>query len=114
MENTCILQMLYKHAAESPSIFLSRKYGINAISFTNCSGQAGSNGSSTNNLGNKHIAFDYLGRPYMGVSSATNDMATLMQADCEIKFSFDNGTKDLKILIRKETGYTTIVGQPNL
>ena len=96
---------------ESPNVFLSKRYGIKNVDFSACNGQTGAAGSPGNNTTNRHIAFDYLGRLHRGVFSATDDMATLMHADCTIKFEFDDGSADLNILIRKDTGYANIVGQ---
>ncbi len=96
---------------ESPSVFLSRKYGINNVDFSGCNGQTGAAGSPGDTNINRHIAFDYLGRLHRGVFSATDNMATLMHGDCTIKFQFDDGSDDLLILVRKDTGYANIVDQ---
>ena len=96
---------------ESPNVFLTRKYSINNVDFSACNGQTGAANNPGDTNTNKHIAFDYLGRLHRGIFSATNDMATLMHADCTIKFSFDGGISDLYILIRKDTGYANIVDQ---
>jgi len=93
---------------ESPEIFLSKKYGVNSVDFTNCTGKIGS-GQADNAA--THIAFDYLGRPHKGLGGATDNMSTLMHADCTITFTFEDGSQDLKILIRKDTGYANIVDQ---
>lgn len=93
---------------ESPNIFLGKKYGINAVDFSNCVTIA----NGTNAL--THIAFDQLGRPHKGVFGvATNDYRTVVTADCTIGFSFEDGSDDLIISIAKETGYAFIVGQPD-
>jgi len=98
-------------AEESPSIFLTEKYGINNVDFTNCTGAIGASQSSN---AATHIAFDYMGRPHKGIYSATNDYATVMHADCTIRFEFvDTDLAPLDILVEKETGYAHIVGQPN-
>ena len=87
---------------ESPSIFIGDNYDINSISFA-----GGCNGT-------QHIAFDHLGRPFVGITSAGNDYATYMSNDCTITFGFNsNDISDLKIVIEKQTGHTYIVGQPN-
>jgi prepilin-type N-terminal cleavage/methylation domain-containing protein len=93
---------------ESPLIFLSKKYGINNVDFSGCNGQTGASGTPGND---KHIAFDYLGRLHRGVFAATDDMSTLMHADCTIRFQFEDGSEDLNITILKDTGYAYIVGQ---
>lgn len=90
---------------ESPNIFLSKKYGIDNITF-NCP-----NGTSTSP---RHIAFDNIGRTYRGISTATNDYTSYMQGDCNITFEFeDSNILDLTINIAQETGYVSIVGQPD-
>lgn len=95
---------------ESPNVFLTKKYGINNVDFTNCNGQTGTAvGGPGVNI--RHIAFDYLGRLHRGIFSATDDMATQMHADCTIKFQFADGSDDLLILIRQDTGYANIIGQ---
>lgn len=94
---------------ESPSCFISKKYGINAVDFTGCTVLTGSTGTSNA----QHIAFDYLGRPQKGVFGATNTLSTLMHADCTIRFQFEDGSDDLNITILKDTGYAFIVGQNN-
>ena len=96
---------------ESPNSYLSRKYGINNIDFSGCNGQTGAVGNPGNDDTNRHIAFDYLGRLHRGVFSATDNMSTLMHADCTIKFQFADGSDDLLILIRQDTGYANIIGQ---
>jgi len=97
---------------ESPDIFLTAKYGVTNVDFTNCSGAVG-DGNTIVAVGVRHIAFDYLGRPHRGVvQGGTNDFHTLLHTDCSIQFTFsDNTTMD--IIIRQQTGYANIVGQPN-
>ncbi len=80
----------------SPQIFISHKYGVeNNVSF-----------SCTNN---KYIGFDNLGRPHVDFGNA--DLAgagaswdTPMSNDCNITFSFEDGSSDLIVTIEKETG----------
>lgn len=96
---------------EGPSIFLTEKYGINNVDFSNCTGKIG---ASQGDNAASHIAFDYMGRPHKGIYGATNDYATVMHADCTIRFDFiDTDLASLNILIEKETGYAHIIGQPN-
>ena len=87
---------------ESPSIFISRKYGINSVTFTGgCSGS-------------QHVAFDHLGRPHVGIYGAGNDFATLLPMkdnDCTITFGFKDGSSNLQITIARETGFAQIVDQ---
>lgn len=94
---------------ESPNVFLSHKYGIDNVDFSDCEGQTGASGG---NSGTRHIGFDYLGRLHKGVFGATDDLGTLMHENCTIKFEFtDNDIEDLFILVQQETGYAYIVGQ---
>ena len=95
---------------ESPNNFLTQKYGVKTVDFTACTGRTGSAAGGPG-AGVRHIAFDYLGRLHRGVFGATNNMSTLMHADCTIKFVFQDGSDDLFILIRKDTGYANIVDQ---
>ncbi len=95
-------------ASESPNIFISEMYGVNNVDFSNCTGATGRNqGANTA----RHIAFDYMGRPHKGIYAATNDYATVMHADCIIRFTFLDGNIPLEININSETGYAYIVGQ---
>ncbi len=87
---------------ESPNIFLTKKYGINSISF-NCP-----HGTTSP----KHIAFDHLGRPHRGITTATNNYASYNNADCIITFGFETSDiADLVITIVQETGHAYIVEQ---
>lgn len=95
---------------ESPVIFLSHDYGINNVDFTGCAGQIGATGTTDNTV--RHIAFDYLGRLHKSVFGATNDLGTLMHANCTIKFEFlDDSIEDLFIIVQQDTGYAYIVDQ---
>ena len=95
---------------ESPSIFLNKKYGIDNIDFTDCpvGGSANSN----------YVGFDYMGRPHKGIYSSTattmNEYATVMNANCEITFSFSDNSTPVVLHIEQETGYAYIVGQEDL
>jgi len=87
---------------ESPTIFIGEHYGVNAITF-----QGGCTGGQL-------IAFDYLGRPHVGIYSGKNDYRSYMSSDCTMVFSFEDSNVDpVSITIEKETGYAFIVGQPN-
>ena len=93
-------QLMHSDATNpSPNILLTKKYGINSITFNNC--------------GTSGIAFDNLGRPHGSVSTATNDYATYLNNDCQITFASPAFDSNLVIEIKKETGYAYIVGQPN-
>ncbi|WP_373033498.1 Tfp pilus assembly protein FimT/FimU [Sulfurovum sp.] len=101
-------QLMHSSATNpSPNILLTKKYGINTITFNGCAGQSASTA--------KHIAFDNLGRPHRGVTQgATNDYATYINNnDCQITFASPVFDSNLVIEIKKETGYAYIVGQPN-
>ena len=92
---------------ESPNIFLTHKYGVSTIDFTNCDVPTGSGGTSGTV---QHIAFDHLGRPHRGVFGATNQYDTVIHQDCIIRFTLSDGDF-FDINISKETGYAFIVGQ---
>ncbi len=99
---------------ESSNIFLSKKYGVDNVDFSACNGQTGAAGSPGNDNTNRHIAFDHIGRLHRGVFSATDNLSTLMHADCTITFEFENNSiADISILIQKDTGYAYIVDQNN-
>ena len=91
-------------ANASPNIFLTKKYGISTIDFTNCNVRTGSTGTSGTV---QHIAFDNLGRPHRGVFGATNTYSTIMHEDCIIRFTLSN-SETFDINITKETGYAYI------
>jgi len=86
---------------ESPNILIGKKYGVSSIDFTG--------------LGcpQKHIAFDQLGRPHNSIGGASNDYSTYMNTDCKITFSFGGSPNSFSIIIKKETGYAYIEGQPD-
>lgn len=96
---------------ESSTIFLTQNYGVKEVNFSDCDVKTGTSGTNSS----RHIAFDYLGRPHKGFTTATNNMSTLVHEDCTIRFKFTNeNLQDLKIRITHQTGYTFIVGQENL
>jgi prepilin-type N-terminal cleavage/methylation domain-containing protein len=80
----------------SPNIFLTKQYGIkenDAKLVAQCPGTT------------KSIGFDYLGRPHRGFEGSTKpDYSTIMEADCNLTFEFEDGSPDLVITIEKETG----------
>jgi len=80
---------------ESPNIFLGKTYGIDNISLSGgCTSQ--------------HIAFDNLGRPFNGITTATNDYSKYMTNDCNMTFGFaSSDISDLVITIAQETGYVS-------
>ena len=91
----------------SPNIDLTKKYGINSITFNGCTGQSGSTAN--------HIAFDNLGRPHRGVTQgATKDYATYVNnSNCQITFNSPTFDSSFTIEVTRETGYAFIVGQPD-
>ena len=94
-------------ADESSNIFLNKKYGITSIAITGC-------GIATGTTTALHIAFDNLGRPFRGVSAATNNYDRYVNQDCNLTFSATNTFPDEPIVINisRETGYAFVVGQP--
>jgi prepilin-type N-terminal cleavage/methylation domain-containing protein len=94
-------------ADESPNIFLNKKYGITTIAIT-----AGC-GIATGTTTSLHIAFDNLGRPFRGVSVATNNYDRYVNQDCNLTFSAANAFpgEPIVVTISRETGYAYIVGQ---
>ena len=93
---------------ESPNIFLNKKYGITGIKIT--SGCRTSKDTAKSTL---HIAFDNLGRPFRGVSSATNNYDRYINQDCRLTFTAPNAFPGdpLIIQISQETGYAYLIGQ---
>jgi len=81
----------------SPHIFLTKNYGIkenDSKMFGQCEGST------------KSIGFDYLGRPHRKFEESKNpDYSTLLEDDCNLTFTFEDGSKDLVITIEKETGH---------
>ena len=84
---------------------LTASYGINNV-LTSCLTNDGS--LVTANLGS--ISFDALGRPYRGVSNATQPFQYLLAEDCNITLS-NNRAQSVVITVRRETGYTSITSQ---
>jgi prepilin-type N-terminal cleavage/methylation domain-containing protein len=87
----------------SPNIFIEKKYGVDTI--------AGGCGNV------KFVAFDHLGRPYGSGFSTSNtpDNSGYMGNDCNFTFSSSSGdfSGTFSIIIKKETGYAFIEGQPD-
>jgi len=92
----------------SNKVLVENKFGINNINLS-----SGCNGSSS-------IAFDYVGRPYVNNSGASNNFANIMTTDCNLTFTIstdqdDDGVDDnFTITIEAETGNTFIVGHKDL
>jgi len=90
-------------ASKKSKIYITNKFGINAINFS---------GGCYNNTG-QSIGFDSFGRPHVGFTgSITPNYSSIMTSDCNMTFSFDNDS-NMTIQINKETGYASIVGQAN-
>jgi type II secretory pathway pseudopilin PulG len=81
---------------ESPTILISRKFGINRIrKYGGCANV-------------QHIAFDYLGRPHHQIGSyGAADFSKIMTRDCRIKFEMSTDDS-FTIRIQPETGYAYI------
>jgi len=104
-EATLAGQVFADGTRPSKNIFLTKKYGIiedDATMFGSCAGAT------------TYIGFDYLGRPHGGFAdSGSPNYSSILAADCNLTFSFQDGSPNLVITIKKETGYAFIVGQPN-
>jgi prepilin-type N-terminal cleavage/methylation domain-containing protein len=104
-ETTLVGQVFADGTFASKNIFLTKKYGIiedDATMFGSCPGVS------------TYIGFDYMGRPHGGFAdSVSPNYGSVLNADCNLTFSFSDGSPNLVITIKKETGYAFIVGQPN-
>jgi len=91
---------------ESPTVHLSKKYGISGVRRTNA-------------CGNGQIVFDYLGRPHTDTNYNTPDFSNIMVNDCVLTFTLstdqdnDDNNDSFSIRILAETGNAFIVGQAN-
>ena len=85
----------------SQQIFITKKYGIDTISFSGGCKDV------------QHVGFDHLGRPHVGFGSSNRpNQTSYMFKDCTITFGFiDSSISDFSIRIARETGYAFIVGQ---
>ena len=84
---------------QSPNVFLGGNFGVKDIQLKDgCSGA-------------KYIAFDNLGRPFIGgIYSKENLYSKIMTRDCTITVKFkDTDLEDLEFSIKKETGFVEIV-----
>jgi len=94
----------------SEEIFISKKYGVTAVTPLAGSGCASA----------AHIAFDHLGRPYHGANfSQSGDTVAAhpiysgyMKTACTFGFTLSDGDT-FSITIEPETGHAFIVGQPD-
>jgi len=86
-------------ADESPNSFLGINFGVAKVLFSD--GCAGA----------KYIAFDNLGRPFIGGIYKKADLySKVMTRDCTLKVKFkDTDLEDLEFSIKKETGFVEIV-----
>lgn len=85
----------------SPNIFIGKKYGV-------------ANVNASGGCSNKYIGFDHVGRPYNSnfPISITPDYNGTMTSDCNLTFTLQNAD-DFSIIIKPETGYAYIEGQPD-
>ncbi|CAA6806268.1 MAG: Putative periplasmic ATP /GTP-binding protein [uncultured Sulfurovum sp.] len=93
-------------STQSPSVHLSKKFGISDLNPTGgC---------------NQNVSFDYLGRPHRSVDYVGADFSNIMTEDCNLTFTLstdqnDDGNVDsFTITIKEETGHAFIVGQESL
>ena len=90
----------------SPSILLTKKYGIDdsMITFTNCTPVDNAKADS-----DKYIGFDYFGRIHKGfLTSTTPDFSSRVHTDCQITLSFKNDLNDVIITIESNTGFISV------
>jgi len=90
----------------SPSILLTKKYGIDdsMITFTNCSPVDDAKADT-----DKYIGFDYFGRTHKGfLDSTTPDFSSRVHTDCNITLSFKNDLNDVVITIESDTGFISV------
>jgi len=89
----------------SKKVLLENEFGIHEITPS-----AGCSSSDS-------IAFDYIGRPYISIDTATNNFSTVISTDCNLTFTMstdednDGSDDEFIITIRAETGHSFIVGQ---
>ena len=87
----------------SPNVLIGKKYGITTIAITvGC-------GIATGTTTALDIAFDNLGRPFRGVSTAINNYDSYVTQDCTLTFSAPNAFPGdpIVISISRETGYVS-------
>jgi len=101
---------LAQQSDESSNVFLSDQYGITDIDISGGCGIASGVSSAL------QIAFDNFGRPFRGISVATNDYGRYVNQDCNITFTAADAfpSDPIIVTIEKETGYVSIVGQEDL
>jgi prepilin-type N-terminal cleavage/methylation domain-containing protein len=82
-QNTCV-----SADNESGAVLITKKYGINNVTFTNCGD-------------NKYIAFDNIGRPYK--TTLGSQPYDILTNTCRITFTANDG--NFTISVEPETGY---------
>jgi len=93
---------------ESPSVLITKKYGILNSGVVNSGGCTG-----------RGIAFDYLGRPHTNQTYGNPDFSHIIKEDCNFTFTMqtdqdgDGNDDNFTITIEAETGHSFIVGQEN-
>jgi len=93
---------------ESPSVLITKKYGILNSGVVNSGGCTG-----------RGIAFDYLGRPHTNQTYNNPDFSHIITEDCNFTFTMqtdqdgDGNSDTFTITIEAETGHSFIVGQEN-
>ena len=91
---------------ESPSVLITKKYGILNSGVLNSGGCTG-----------RGIAFDYLGRPHTNQTYNNPNFSNIMTEDCNLTFTMqtdqdnDGNNDNFTITIEAETGHAFIVGQ---
>jgi prepilin-type N-terminal cleavage/methylation domain-containing protein len=91
---------------EDPYIFIGLRYGIDRIVL---------GGGCTNA---QHIAFDHLGRPYNDIGNPDpggnlRSYSRIVTQDCILRAHFQNDAENnITIIIQRQTGYASLVGQP--
>ena len=96
----------------SPNIFITQKYGISNVVFSNCS--IYKTGKTKSKV--KHIGFDNFGRPHKSFTASVrpNHWGYAIGV-CSITFSFtDTSINPFIIDIDNETGYSTLRDNPSL
>jgi type II secretory pathway pseudopilin PulG len=89
----------------SKKVLLENEFGIHTIT------------PSAGCIGSDSISFDYIGRPYISINTATNNFSTLISNDCNLTFTMstdednDGNNDQFIITIKSETGHSFIVGQ---
>ena len=101
----------------STDILIGKKFGVKKVEIGGCSIAQGSSTA-------KQIAFDYLGRPYRGITSTDVSLfRKKVKTDCKVKVYMqsdinNDGVVDsndkFEIIIEAETGHSYIKGQETL